>query len=164
MAMIRENLIQHKVLSFYKSLDQKFISLPFNIVGAIKSVPNVRLITYLCFSELHRITLEKVIKYAESNDGVTHYNKNTDQYIVLYNTKHCVGRRRFTLAHELGHIVLGHLEAAAFSKASINNFNGLSDTAIEREADWFASMLLCPFPVLRELNVNSPTQIKRIYF
>ncbi len=51
------------------------------------------------------------------------------QYLVLY--REAPARRlAFTLAHELGHILLGHA--------------GESPTAEEREANAFAASLLCP--------------------
>ena len=55
-------------------------------------------------------------------------------YIVLYRCDGHPARLRFTLAHELGHRLLGHTGV---------------DPAEEREADCFASHLLCPEPVLR---------------
>jgi len=59
-----------------------------------------------------------------------------EQYIVVYRPGGNPARLRFTLAHELGHRVLGHV--------------GTGD-AQEREADCFASHLLCPEPVIRGL-------------
>lgn len=56
--------------------------------------------------------------------------------IVLYDRHLSWGRRKFTLAHELGHIYLNHKE------------NGPEQ---EQEANWFASQLLMPECVLMEL-------------
>ena len=56
--------------------------------------------------------------------------KGKETYIILYNERVCSGRRRnFTLAHELGHIYLGHTG---------------DDAAQERQANAFAAQLLLP--------------------
>ena len=57
------------------------------------------------------------------------------RYVVVYREGGNPARQRFTLAHELGHRVLGHT-------------GGATD---EREADCFASHLLCPRPVIVRL-------------
>lgn len=57
-------------------------------------------------------------------------------YLVLYRPDGHPARLNFTLAHELGHRLLGHTGA---------------DAAEERAADVFASHLLCPRPALRRL-------------
>ena len=60
-------------------------------------------------------------------------------HIVLYNDDACFGNRgsrRWSLAHELGHIVLGHREGS---------------WPDELEANCFAQHLLCPRPLLEVL-------------
>lgn len=59
-----------------------------------------------------------------------------EKYLIIYRPGGNPARLRFTLAHELGHRLLGHEGA---------------DPAEEREADHFASHLLCPEPVLARL-------------
>lgn len=66
---------------------------------------------------------------ADMSDG-------TRRYLVCYRADGNRARMNFTLAHELGHIVLGHSGTAPGE---------------EGEADQFASHLLCPRPVLRRL-------------
>lgn len=59
-------------------------------------------------------------------------NKNGVYYIV-FNDKEIIGRQRFTVMHEIGHILLGHKEK--------------SDLA-EQEANCFASYALAPSPLI----------------
>lgn len=59
-----------------------------------------------------------------------------DRCIVVYRPGGHPARLRFTLAHELGHRLLGHTGQSARE---------------EREADLFASHLLCPQPVIDRL-------------
>lgn len=62
-----------------------------------------------------------------------------DLYIVLYNEKLCANRRNWTIAHEIGHIYLGHEQ----------------DTEVEEiEAHFFAAQLLMPEFVLYKIYMN----------
>lgn len=62
---------------------------------------------------------------------------------VLLNSNQSSGRKRFTLAHELGHHALpGHLSRGGPPKADKELFVGRD--ALEREADRFAAELLMP--------------------
>ena len=64
-------------------------------------------------------------------------------------------RRRFTLAHEAGHIALGHFEDAAareiMSRAPVDAKTRARRAEMEREADAFAAELLCPGVLLRQV-------------
>lgn len=70
---------------------------------------------------------------------------------IFYNPDARPERRRFTVAHELGHFVLHRDRQPSFNgdKASVHLGLG-SSAVIEREADDFASNLLMPGDVLRE--------------
>lgn len=57
-------------------------------------------------------------------------------WVITLNETHPASRRRFTLAHELGHIVLGHESSIAAEDDERER--------LEREADAFASELLMP--------------------
>lgn len=64
-------------------------------------------------------------------------------------------RQRFTIAHELGHILLGHVGRYQL----VNREPSPSDNPIESEANVFASRLLAPACVLWALNARTPEQI-----
>ena len=68
-----------------------------------------------------------------SDYGFTIIQKRTGRYVVFYNEKNPYEVIRFTLAHELGHIILGH--------------NGDNTSCEEKEANCFARNFLCPLPV-----------------
>ncbi len=66
---------------------------------------------------------------------------------------------RFTLAHELGHIVLGHnLTEDMHERALFDNLK----PSKEREADTFASRLLAPACVLWGLKIKDAEDIARL--
>ncbi|HCC25074.1 MAG TPA: hypothetical protein DEP85_06165 [Holosporales bacterium] len=62
---------------------------------------------------------------------------------IRYNTRHSTKRNRFTLAHELGHAVLGHTLSCERSNFSTKN-------PTEVEANQFAAELLCPLAMLKK--------------
>lgn len=64
-------------------------------------------------------------------------------------------RQRFTVAHELGHILLGHVGAHEL----VNREPSRGDNPIEQAANVFASRLLAPACVLWALDARTPEQI-----
>lgn len=95
----------------------------------------------------------KAIPY--NNDILQHYGvdkrKNDGFCIVLqgspfifYNPEVMDKRKRFTIAHELGHIMQGHLD----TRHMLNREPEESDTPEEQEANMFAARLLAPACVL----------------
>lgn len=73
-----------------------------------------------------------------------------EQPIILYNGFRSGGRQRFSIAHELGHLVLGHDEQPASREKQ----------ALETAANAFAGSLLSPLPVLMAIGVQSSGQIE----
>lgn len=67
-------------------------------------------------------------------------------------------RRRFTCAHELGHILLGHVGQFEL----VNREPDPKDNPIEQAANVFASRLLAPACVLWALEVRTPEQIAKL--
>lgn len=71
------------------------------------------------------------------------------EHLIGVNALHHPRRRRFSVAHELGHIVLGHPPESRCTPGAIGTFN--------TEADRFASVLLMPERwILRALARNLP--------
>lgn len=79
--------------------------------------------------------------------------------IIGVNSSHAPTRRRFTLAHEIGHLYLGHLDSAAIGQMHIDRKfpfkarNARSAQAVdpqEIDANAFAAALLMPAKLLRE--------------
>ena len=64
-------------------------------------------------------------------------------------------RKRFTVAHELGHILLGHVGEYEL----VNREPSASDNPIEQAANVFASRILAPACVLWALNAQTPEEI-----
>jgi len=76
---------------------------------------------------------EQVILLNRSIDGMSYYYDDLKEFHIIYNDSRKHARIRFTIAHEIGHIVLGHKE---------------SNEENESEADFFARSLLVPIPII----------------
>ncbi len=70
------------------------------------------------------------------------------------------GRQRFTVAHEIGHLVLGHVGPGV---ATVENREPTgSEREEERQANQFAARLLAPACVLHEIGAISPDAIQEL--
>lgn len=95
----------------------------------------------------------KILK--ESESGVTIVQNN--KFHIIYNDTESSKRCRFTIAHELGHIFLGHL---LINTPQYRTFKIQDDT--ESEANVFARDLLAPACVLHELQTLSAAEISKL--
>ena len=98
----------------------------------------------------------------KTKDGVAIFCPATDEYSILYNDKiKSRGRIRWTMTHEIGHIILKHhnYKRTIISRGDLDK-NGYD--VLEKEADFFASLILAPPIVLHNLNVKSPKKIQNI--
>lgn len=94
----------------------------------------------------------------EETDGLS--VRRGGEYYIFYRGDMIPGRIRFTVAHELGHIVLGHLDHATHTTR--NHEPRAGDTPIEQAANVFASRLLAPACVLHDLNALTPERISEL--
>lgn len=85
----------------------------------------------------------------------------TDHFpYIFYNSGLPVGRQRFTVAHEIGHLSLGHVGQGRVT--TINREPNLKDSQEETQANQFAARLLAPACVLHELGATTPEAIQRV--
>lgn len=108
-----------------------------------------------------------LVRYSDSGYINRHSSPNEDGFsrlidskqVIYYNNFKLTHRVRFTLAHEVGHILLGHLD---FGETLHRNAeNDVSDTR-EQQANVFARDLLMPATVLHSLNIISADDISNI--
>lgn len=92
----------------------------------------------------------------EGESGIAIFNGN--KWIIVYDDTESRQRKRFTVAHELGHILLGHeMKKGYYLRSSYVN-----KPLLETEADMFASRLLAPACVLWGLDLHNADEISRI--
>lgn len=80
---------------------------------------------------------------APSEFGYTIFDTREDRWLLIYNESKCEETIRFTLAHELGHIVLNHTD-----DNEINN----------SEANCFARNILYPIPIRDYYDLKTPIE------
>ena len=81
-----------------------------------------------------------------------------EQWIIIYNDLNPTELSRFTIAHELGHIFLGH-ELTHTKYVQASGFTAKQKS--EEQADQFAIRLLCPACVLWGLDLHAPNEIAK---
>lgn len=80
---------------------------------------------------------------------------NKDKWYIVYADDQSIERCRFTVAHELGHIFLGHQLISGYHARTFD----VSRPQIEQEADMFAARLLAPSCVIWGLDLHTPEEI-----
>ncbi len=106
-----------------------------------------------------RVAKDSVVQYLEPGvSGCTIFDGTGWQ--IIYRDSENRGRTRFTIAHELGHILLGH----ELSPDKSGHFRTASDRRepAETQADEFAARLLAPACVLWALECYEPEDIMRV--
>lgn len=128
-------LISEKILEIYKECN--ITSFPIDCAAILKHY-GYKVLTYKELQskneELYRLC--SLLSDDAFSDRVLR--------IVAYNHKTNAGRIRFSLMHELGHIILSH---TSHSQAN------------ENEADYFASNILAPRPVIFRANAHTADAI-----
>lgn len=112
----------------------------------------IKVVSYSDCARVFRWSLEEL--YRESPMGFSFMYEG--KCICAVNENACGfgrgfgGRQRWTIAHELGHCMLGHLTCEK------------PDETQEKEADRFAAQLLAPLTVLHFCGVRSAGEIERL--
>lgn len=78
-------------------------------------------------------------------------------------------RQRFTIAHEIGHVILGHIDEIEIYRNTESEYCDMVHRAIEVSANKFAAELLMPYKLvvyviresLKELNYNEDDKLYR---
>ena len=151
--------IKKKAIDLMSKLNIK--TYPVKICQYIDKLPNCKISTYSEFCTRSNITIENAINQLGSSDAVI--IKNKDKYILFYNNFQKNKQRiLWSLAHEIGHMILGHLTDSDCTISS-----GLSKKKYkqyEAEANMFAAELLSNLFILHAFNVNSAEDIASICF
>ena len=125
-------------------LDYNINSLPVIVTNIIRQSDNIKLMKN---SEVKKLPNDK--------SGIT--IKKKDIFYIIYRDTEPSRRCRFTIAHELGHIFLGHLliNTPVYRTFAVRNDN-------ESAANVFARNLLAPACVLHELKVFTARDIANL--
>ena len=124
-------------------------SLPVDM-KAIASAHSIKLMTYESCAECYDMDISRM--YRELSP-LGFSLRDEEGYVAAINANACgKHRRRWTMAHEISHILLGHVSKKI----------KCMDEGCERSADIFAAELLAPLPVLHFCCVSSAEEIARL--
>jgi Zn-dependent peptidase ImmA (M78 family) len=134
-------------------IDNKIERLPVR-PSAIARKCGVHIFTYWDYMKASGRSDIEVLQMFGS-DGFTQLTKG--DYLVFYNPCNSPARNRWTLAHELGHILLGHItkQQPALCRGEVKDFYDI-------QADNFAARLLCPEAIVHFCGVSSVAELKAL--
>lgn len=114
---------------------------PLDIIAIINEYENVSVLSYSELSKASNMNFSNMVHFLGSNKGACVKKLHNFTFVIFYNDTKGEGFSRFTIAHELGHIILNH-----HSKYDLLSMNKKSATykRLEKEADCFARNLLSP--------------------
>lgn len=135
--------VRHSVWNFL--IDFKISALPVDL----KQIAKLADIQILQNADVHILT--------PSQSGCSLFGRG--KWFIVFDESDSIRRRRFTIAHEFGHIFLGHelKEGYRHTRTFAED-----KPQYETEADIFASQLLMPACVLWGLNLHTAGEIAEV--
>lgn len=127
-------------------IENNICELPVKISSICRNM-NIKIKSYEDAKLLSKLPNMK--KEFSKNDGLSMLGT------IFYNQNCSVGRQRFTVAHELLHII-------KHEHSYINREPSENDSQIETEANIFASRILAPACVLWALNITNAEDISKL--
>lgn len=136
-------------------LDSKVDRLPIDIDTVCRTL-DIRVLSYDAGAEI--IERAHLYRAVRDTNGLTFYLR--DAPVILFNERQEVRQIMFTLAHELGHIILKHVGPGDVTAAH----QGAEWNASRQEmaANQFAARLMAPACVLWGLNVHTAEKIMEL--
>jgi Zn-dependent peptidase ImmA (M78 family) len=85
-------------------------------------------------------------------EGYTFYNPKTNKYCIVIDDTQRVKKQRckFTIAHEIGHIILGH-----HTSFEVSNLTDMQFKILDLEADIVAGEILMPYNSIKKTSNNN---------
>lgn len=135
-------------------LRENFNDFPLNLKEYVKN--KYRLVTFTKIAKALNISYLKLKSLLKDSWGTVAYDGIN--YTIMYDDMLDKGAQLFTIAHEIGHIELGHLTSPELRDATIYiKGNHIHDTnrdlykKIENEANCFARNILCPVSIIEDM-------------
>lgn len=102
----------------------------------------------------HEIRVEHIDLIKDVDDkgdtlsGCAFFDDDTDEFVVKYNPTESPNRQRFTIAHELGHVVLGHVQPGKPKKDRSLVYDKMDKDEVA--ANQFAAEIVIPHKLLKQ--------------
>lgn len=128
---------------------------PFKITQQLK----IELMTYTEADELFPDRITK-LRNKKIDAIVCKPDYSIEEYIIFYDDSRPYERVRFTIAHEIGHVRIGHI-TRSINQFTRYSYNKTTDP-IEQEADTFAGELLRPPILLALTGISNYYDIQQI--
>ena len=162
---IRYSLVKRTVNDVFLRYNINFY--PIDIDALFSNFKDtVRVIPYTTHMNKYNLTEEEVISHFGSEEGCTIYKEKLNRYLIFYNDLDNVfkspQRIRWTLIHELGHILLGHLKEIEDIKIFRNAISDIQYKTLEIEANRFSALLLAHPMILNTIGINNSIDIEKI--
>ena len=124
--------------------DSGITDFPVNLKKIQRAYRNLFIIrSYSNLMTAHGFSREYCIENLRSEDGAT-VGSGHGTYIIYYNDEKSRSRNRFTIAHEMGHIFMGHFDSHGTVLGTNSEMDNVEYQFLENEANCFARNLLCP--------------------
>ena len=81
-------------------------------------------------------------------EGLSFYHPDKNSFIICYNDRIGISRIKFTIMHEIGHIIMGHREESDLAR---------------KIADYFAAYALAPSPLIFQLKCEDYITLSDIF-
>lgn len=144
--------VAHKFLQ-----ENNITNFPLNPFSIIKDY-QWGLIKYTELSRIHSVGIKQIIKSFQSEDGFTEYDGVN--YTIAYNDNvKSEGRIRFTLMHEIGHILLNHFVDFDETILLRSSLTKEKYEVLERETNVFARNALSPAVIVNSLKLKTKIDI-----
>lgn len=136
------SMIEKKVVELYDECGVKTMPLdPFAVIEKKGYILR-------SYSNLDSDILNDLLTAKSDLEAFNFFDPSIQKYGIFYNTALNGRRIRFTLMHEIGHIVLGHKEESPLAK---------------KEADFFAAYALAPYPLIHITDCEDCFDVEDIF-
>lgn len=132
--------------------------IPVSLSYITDTFNNIELRSYGWYQKSMGVERKYIVdKLTKSEDGgLLKLSDDTgkEEYFILYDESKKVGRKRFTIAHELGHYFLKHHQLIEGEIIARGEITDKEYDVLEKEANYFARLLLVPLPLLPYISIN----------
>lgn len=85
---------------------------------------------------------------ANGFDAINYFDARTNSYVIIYEDRVSLQRQRFSIMHEIGHILLGHKQESDLARI---------------QANYFAAYALAPSPLIHLYDIEDYIELAEIF-